>query len=82
MNKSQKKIPSNPFFAVVGGFGELFGSLVGVGTPKETKNNSNQRSRKEEFHLGLDLAKKESLAKTVSYGYYKIYKKAHKMLAW
>ncbi|MCK5107985.1 MAG: hypothetical protein KAQ83_04625, partial [Nanoarchaeota archaeon] len=85
VKKDQRKISTNPATALIGGFGELFGSLLGVGSSSSSKikeTNSNQRSRKEDFKLGLKKASAEGAAKSVSFAFYKIYKKSHKILAW
>jgi hypothetical protein len=82
--QDEKKIASNPATALVGGFGELFGSLLGANN--KNKGNSikleKKRSRKEEFDLGQRFETSKGVAKKVSFAFYKIFKKAHKMLAW
>ena len=78
----EKRIAGNPFSALLGGFGEIFGSLVGAGGPKTVKLKSEKRSRKQDFQLGIKLGSAEGVAKKVSFAFYKIFKKAHKMLAW
>jgi hypothetical protein len=79
--EDEKKVASNPATALVGGFSELFGSLVNTGKDSK-KPKEKGMSRKEEFNLGLKRAKAQAVAKKVSFAYYKIFKKAHKMLAW
>ncbi len=86
--KTKKKSKlDNPFVAVFSGFGELFGSLVGMepgkaGEEDKKKKKKKDKNAKNAYKLSGERASATGDAKTSTWNVYKNFKKAHKMLAW
>ena len=79
-----KKI-RGPFLSVIGGFGELFGSLLNIQSGKEVKKGEKkkkQKNTKSQYELSQEMQNAAKSASKSVWTVYKNFKKAHKMPAW
>jgi len=79
--KPEKIQFSNPFIALIGGFGELVGALTGVGQNKEAKKEK-KPTKEDEFERLNAKKSAEGEAIFNMYQIYKNYKKSHGLLSW
>ena len=82
-NKSEKKKIRGPFLSVIGGFGELFGSLFNLQLGKEKgEKKKKEKSTKNQYELSQEMQAAATSASKSLWTVYKNFKKAHKMAAW
>jgi hypothetical protein len=82
--KAGKKKVRGPFLSVLGGFGELFGSLLNISPGKGEKNKGKEKKKpiKTQYQLSQEMQEAEVSASKSVWTVYKNFKKAHKMAAW